>query len=239
MNNAAPIASFPTPSAGRPGAAASGVGRLEAAAMLVVSVLVVAASVFRWWSITITEALGFATGGACVWLIVRDSIWNWPIGLANNVLFFVLFLRSALFADMGLQVIYFAIGTYGWLNWAHGGNKGGRLAISRATRVEWVFVIVTVPAGTWLLREVLLAVNGAAPFWDSLTTMVSLVAQYLLSKKRLENWLFWILADIIYVPLYLSRALPLTAFLYGLFLVMCLIGLREWITTARESRAAA
>jgi nicotinamide mononucleotide transporter len=87
---------------------------------------------------------------------------------------------------------------------------------------------VTIPSGTWILREILLAVNGAAPLWDAVTTVLSLAAQYLLCRKRLENWIFWIAADIVYVPLYLSRALPLTAVLYGVFLLMCVVGVRDW-----------
>ena len=91
-----------------------------------------------------------------------------------------------------------------------------------------------IPVGTWALREILLAVNGAAPFWDAATTVLSLAAQYLLGRKRVENWLLWIAADLIYIPLYLSRALPLTAVLYAAFLAMCLIGWRDWRRSLQE-----
>lgn len=196
--------------------------------MLAASALVVAASYLGWWAISVTEAWGFATGGACVWLVVRENIWNWPIGLMNNLVFFALFFRSRLYADMGLQVIYFALGAYGWVNWVHGGKHRTQLLISRASRADWIALVVGIPLGTWALHELLLVVNGAAPFWDSLTTILSLAAQYLLCRKRIDNWFIWILADIIYVPLYLARGLPLTAVLYGVFLVMCLFGIREW-----------
>jgi nicotinamide mononucleotide transporter len=82
--------------------------------------------------------------------------------------------------------------------------------------------------GTWVLREILQAVNGSAPLWDAVTTALSIAAQYLLCRKRIENWFFWIAADVIYVPLYLSKQLPLTALLYGGFLVLCVIGWRRW-----------
>jgi nicotinamide mononucleotide transporter len=205
-----------------------GLASTELAVMLVVSALVLAASYQRLWAITIVEAWGFVTGGVCVWLVVREHIWNWPVGLANNVFFFVLFLRGRLFADMSLQLVYFGIGVYGWLNWRRGGGRRKALAISRTTRREWWALALALPLVTLGLREVLLAASGAAPFWDALTTVLSLAAQYLLSRKRLENWLFWISADVVYVPLYLSRGLPLTALLYGVFLLMCLIGVRAW-----------
>lgn len=209
----------------------AGLNLREAIAMPALSALVLAASYFNWWSISVTEAWGFATGGVCVWLVVREHLWNWPIGIANNVFFFVLFLRGRLYADMGLQVVYFALGAYGWLNWIYGGKNRTELPISRTTVREWAVLAAAIPLGTWGLRELLLLANGAAPFWDSLTTVISLAAQYLLCRKRLENWLLWIAADLIYVPLYLSRGLPLTALLYGLFLAMCVIGLREWRRT--------
>lgn len=195
--------------------------------MAIASGAVLAASYLGLWPIAVDEAWGFATGGVCVWLVVREQVWNWPIGLANNLVFFVLFLRGRLFADMALQLVYFVLGVYGWWNWLHG-DRGGRATILPTTRREWVTLAWAVPAGTVALREVLQAVNGAAPFWDALTTVLSLAAQYLLCRKRLENWFFWIVADVVYVPLYLSRGLPLTAMLYAVFLAMCLAGLRAW-----------
>lgn len=201
---------------------------LELGITLAVASLVLVASYFGWWSISVTEAWGFATGGICVWLVVREHIWNWPIGLANNVVFFGLFFQSRLYADMGLQLLYLGLGVYGWINWVNRGKERRRLSISRASRIDWLALMISIPLSTWALHEVLVAVNGAAPFWDSLTTILSLAAQYLLCRKRLENWFFWIVADVIYVPLYLSRGLPLTALLYGVFLVMCLFGIREW-----------
>ena len=202
-----------------------------------VSALALLLSYRGWWPIGVAEAWGFVTGGVCVWLVVREHLWNWPIGLANNVFFFVLFLQSRLFADMSLQVVYFGLGIYGWLNWILGGENRTALKISRTTRTEWVALTAAIPFATWGLREVLLAVNGAAPFWDSLTTVLSLAAQYLLCRKRFENWFFWIAADVIYVPLYLSRHLPLTAVLYAVFLAMCLVGVREWKRNMGKGKA--
>lgn len=210
----------------------------EIAIMALASMLVVTASYLRLWPISVTEAWGFATGGVCVWLVVREHLWNWPVGLANNVFFFVLFFHGRLYADMGLQVIYFGLGVYGWLNWLYGGVHHKRVEISRTTRLEWLVLLVAIPLGTYGLRELLLVANGAAPFWDSLTTVLSLAAQYLLCRKRLENWWLWIAVDVIYVPLYFSRELPLTAVLYGVFWVMCLIGAREWLTRWRLARIA-
>jgi nicotinamide mononucleotide transporter len=216
-----------------------GLAPWESLALLTASALVLAASHLRLWPIAATEAWGFTTGGVCVWLVVRQHVWNWPIGLANNVFFFVLFFRGRLFADMSLQVVYFGLGAFGWWNWLYGGPGHTSLRIGRTARGEWWTLAAAIPLCTLGLRQVLVAVGGAAPFWDSLTTVLSLAAQYLLSRKRLENWAFWIIADVVYVPLYLSRKLPLTALLYGVFLLMCLVGAREWWRSfCREGRRA-
>lgn len=196
--------------------------------MAFTSAAILLASWLKAWPIELTEAFGFVTGGICVWLVVREHMWNWPLGLLNNVFFFILFFKGRLFADMGLQVVYLVLGIYGWWNWLFGGAQRSVLKISGTTRIEWLLLLPAIPLATWALRELLLAVNGAAPFWDALTTILSLVAQYLLCKKRLENWAFWIAADLIYVPLYVSRQLPLTAALYAVFLAMCFTGIYEW-----------
>ena len=215
-----------------------GLRPVEVWVMAGASLLILLLSYRASWSISVTEAWGFVTGGICVWLVVREHLWNWPIGIANNIVFFFLFLHGRLFADMSLQIVYLGLGVYGWLNWLFGGEKRTVLKISKTTRVEWLMMAALILLGTCGFREILLVVNGAAPFWDSLTTVLSLAAQYLLCRKRFENWFLWIAADVIYVPLYLSRHLPLTAVLYAVFLAMCLIGLWEWNRSMRKGNAA-
>jgi nicotinamide mononucleotide transporter len=210
----------------------------EFAVMFMASVLVLVPSYRNWWTIGVAEAWGFVTGGICVWLVVREHLWNWPIGLANNIFFFILFLRGRLYADMSLQIVYLGLGVYGWLNWIFGGKNYTALTISRTTRSEWIALAAAIPICTWAMCEVLIAVNDAAPLWDALTTVLSLAAQYLLCRKRFENWWFWIAADVIYIPLYFSRKLPLTAILYAIFLTMCLVGVREWARSLKKGAGA-
>ena len=204
------------------------VSLLEWFVMLIVSATMIGLSRFQLWSLGMTDVLGFVTGGVCVWLVVREHVANWPIGLANNLVFFVLFLQARIYADMTLQIVYFGLGIFGWWEWLRGGPNRQALTISLSKRGEWIGLIAFIPSATWLMYFVLTKVNDAVPFWDSLTTVLSLAAQYLLCLKRLENWFFWIAADLIYVPMYLSRNLPLTAVLYGIFLMMCLFGFSQW-----------
>ncbi len=190
---------------------------------------------WQWLPLDLTEAFGFTSGAVCVWLVTRGSLWNFPVGLANNLFFALLFWRERLFADMGLQGVYFGLGLWGWWQWRHGGEQRSRLRVSRARRWEWLGILFFLTLGTWGLWELLILVKGAAPFWDALTTTLSLSAQYLLCRKRLENWYLWILADLIYVPLYLSRGLPLTALLYAGFIALCVLGLGRWKQEAKQA----
>ena len=174
------------------------------------------------------EIWGFATGAWCVWLVVRQSVWNFPVGLANNVLFGVLFWQSRLYGDMSLQLVYFVLGVFGWALWLGGKRGEAALAVTRISALEtWgcaAFLLLATP----LMMRFLHLAGGAVPFWDALTTALSLAAQYLLSRKRLENWILWIAADLIYVPLYFHRGLGLTGVLYAVFLLLCLLGWRDW-----------
>jgi nicotinamide mononucleotide transporter len=210
---------------------------LEAALLALASLALLVATGTQLAPFSWIETLGFISGGACVWLAVRQHILSWPIGLANNALYSALFFEARLYADMALQAVFFALGCYGWWKWfARRGSAP--LAVTRISRSEIALVLAGAPLATLGLREVLIAANGAAPFLDALTTTISLAAQYLLGRKRIENWALWILADSIYVPLYVSRGLHLTAVLYAIFLAMCIVGLRDWLRVYRTGAAA-
>ena len=186
---------------------------------------------------TLTEDLGFITGALSVWLTVVENIWNFPIGIANDIFFFVLFLQAGLFADMGLQVIYVLLALQGWYLWLRGGKNKTVLSVSSVSLPELgILVLITILA-TAGMTFYLQSVQDSAPFWDALTTMLSLVAQYMLNKKFLENWYGWILADLIYIPLYIYERLYLTSAVYVLFLLMCLIGIRAWLQSKRAAHA--
>lgn len=195
---------------------------------ILASVLLVAASYFQKLPLGFTETLGFVTGAWCVWLTVKQSVWNWPIGIANSFFFLILFWQSSLFADALLQIVYIVLGVLGWYWWMYGGDKKTELHVSKTTRREWIWLAILLTLGTWAEYEILVRAHDAAPFLDALTTAMSLVAQYLLTKKRIENWYIWMSVDVIYVYLYFMKELYLTAFLYAIFFCMCVRGFIEW-----------
>jgi len=174
------------------------------------------------------EAGAFVTGVICVWLVVRQSIWNFPLGLLNVAAYAWIFYEYRLYADSGLQVVYFGLNLAGWYLWLFGGENRTELQVQRTSRRELALIGLCIAAATGFLWWLLGKLGGAAKFWDALTTSISLSAQWLQSRKKLECWHLWILADVIYVPLYISRGLNLTALLYGVFLCMAVMGLLAW-----------
>ncbi len=181
------------------------------------------------------EWTGAVAGLACVWLVARASIWNWPVSILNTTLYFVVFLRARLYGDALLQIVFTALGIFGWWSWRFGGAQGAELPMRRATRLE-----VTIAAGTSLAATAFSAfvlahaTDSPVPIWDSSVLVLSLAATWAQARKILESWWVWIAVDLISVPLYVARDLYPTALLYTLFLAICIVGLRRWSVLLRE-----
>jgi nicotinamide mononucleotide transporter len=141
----------------------------------------------------------------------------------------VLFFHSRLYGDMALQFVFIGISLYGWWNWRHGGQGDSALKISRTGAGMAVVLLTATAAGTaaidWFLRGF---THSTTPFLDALTTSLSLTAIFMQSRKLMENWMVWILADLFYLGLYTYKGLYFTTVLYAIFLGMCVVGWWEW-----------
>jgi nicotinamide mononucleotide transporter len=175
------------------------------------------------------EVAGAVFGIVAVWLTARQNPWCWPVGLLNVGLFIVVFHQAKLYADMGLQVVYVALCLYGWHRWLHGGPQHGALAVSRTPARAAMLLAAAGAAGGALLGVTLYRHTDASlPFWDSSTTSFSLVAQWMQARKWLENWMVWIVVDVVYVGMYLQKRLYFTAVLYAVFIALAVLGLAQW-----------
>jgi nicotinamide mononucleotide transporter len=182
-----------------------------------------------------TELLGSLTGILCVWLLVRQNIWNWPIGIANNIFYVFIFYKSGLFADMGLQFVYLSIAVYGWWNWLHGGKNHSELSVVRTSPKGLLGYCGITAASTAILYSLLRSFTpSTVPFADGLTTSLFLTAQFMMSRKLVENWWFWIVGDVLVIALYIYKHLYLTTGLYLVMLAMCVVALIEWQRAAKK-----
>lgn len=178
--------------------------------------------------ISLTEFWGTLTGILGVVLTARKNIWCYPAGLVNVGLYAVVFFQSRLYSDAVLQIFYIILLVYGWIQW----KKNSAQKEFVATRIEnklWIKLSVVCAASTLVAGAFFMKYTDAAlPFLDALLTSMSLVAQWLVAKKKIENWLIWIAADVIYVGMYIFKHLYLTAFLYFVFIAIAIAGWNSW-----------
>ncbi len=183
--------------------------------------------------------LAAVLGAISVWLSVRQHIWSWPTGIVNVVLYIVVFYDAKLYADMGLQVIYVVLSFYGWYEWLYGGANRTELPVSRVTaRLAVLLAVIGVAASAALGTLLAHRTDAALPFVDSSTSATSLVAQWMMTRKILENWIVWIVVDMVYIGMFIFKHLYKTAGLYGVFLVLATMGYIEWRRTLSAPAAA-
>lgn len=182
--------------------------------------------------VTWVEVIGFATGAACVWGVARQKIWNWGVGILNNIAFVILFLGAGLYGETVLQIIFAGIAIYGWIKWSRGasGTAGANdLPIRNVTRTEALTGVAAVVLGTAAVAYLLHAgTDSVVPIPDAFVLAASLLATYAQAKKIFQHWYLWIVIDVVSIPLYFSRGLALTAILYIGFLALCIYGLVGW-----------
>ena len=177
---------------------------------------------------SLLEIFGTLSGIAGVWLTIKKNIWCFPAGLVNVGLYGILFFKEKLYADAILQLFYIALLAYGWWQWNIKAEQN-EFSIIRIHRKIWIILILTCLTSTAILGFVFShATDAALPFLDSFLTSASLIAQWMIARKKIENWLVWILADTIYIGMYIYKGLHLTALLYIVFILLAIRGYREW-----------
>jgi nicotinamide mononucleotide transporter len=175
------------------------------------------------------EIVAALFGVVGVYLNVRQNVWNWPIGIVGVALYVVVFFRERLYADMGLQVVYIVLALYGWYQWLHGGPGGSTLTVTRVTTRKLLGAVLIGIAGAWAIGHILARfTNASLPYLDASLTSASLVAQWMATRKLLENWILWIIADVIYIGMFIYKDLYPTAALYAVFTVLAVLGYVEW-----------
>lgn len=186
------------------------------------------------------EIIATISGLACVILTIRQNIWCWPTGLLMVCLYIVIFYQAKLYSDMGLQAVYVGLQVYGWHQWLHGGPKKSKLAvraIGPPRFAVWCVAGALLTAGLGFTMQ--RYTDASLPYWDATTTVLSLIAQYLMARKVLESWLLWITVDVLSIGIYTVKDLHPTAVLYGVFLVLATLGFFAWKKDLTQSQAQA
>jgi nicotinamide mononucleotide transporter len=165
-------------------------------------------------------------------LIMRENIWGWACALVSTAIYTVIFWNVNLLMDSALNVYYIAMAVYGWWQWQKGSethSSSNQLAIQRwkiQTHLIWIALILvaTLISGTLLNKHT----EAAWPFLDSFTTWGSVFTTYLVARKVLENWWYWMVLNSVSLYLYIDRALYLTAALFIIYLILSIFGYLAW-----------
>jgi nicotinamide mononucleotide transporter len=172
------------------------------------------------------EAVAVALALAYLVLAIRENAWCWPAGMASTAIYLWVMSRAALYMEAALQVFYLGVSVYGWWRWRRSGPVLPITTWPVRAHLVALGAVTTLAAasGTWLAGHT----DAALPFLDSWITWSSILTTWMVARKVLENWLYWLVIDSICIYVYISRDLLLTAALFAIYLLLAVAGFRAW-----------
>jgi nicotinamide mononucleotide transporter len=164
-----------------------------------------------------------------VWLTTKQKIWCWPIGLLNVILSLYVFLVSKLYADVILQMFYIVLTIYGWYNWLHGGENKSELNVSRIKRTDMLILFIVGMITAFITGYLFKTYTDAAlPYWDGTVAVWGIIGTFVQAKKFIENWIIWIISDLLCTGIYVYKGLYAFTGLYFCFAVLAVYGYYSW-----------
>ncbi len=182
------------------------------------------------------EAVAAILGIASVWYARRENILVYHTGIISVLIYVYICFISRLYADAGINFFYFLMSVYGWYNWTRSSDESDHLEISINTKNQQIGGIVLTFVSYWAIlgiiwlfnRNDMVYMTSYVPWVDSFTTSVFLVGMLLMARKKVENWIYWIIGNIVSIPLYFVKGLAFTSFQYLVFLILAILGYMEW-----------
>jgi len=184
--------------------------------------------VLRYLAANWVEIAGWTTTLVGIWLTTRRKLLCWPITLAADVLYLVVFYRAQLLSDALLQLFFVIFTVYGWWNWWRGVKQEGEVRVVPLPVWSSIVAILGGIAGTLLLGAIAKKLHASLPYLDASLASFSLVASWWQARKHIANWWLWIVVDILYIGEYVYKDLWFTAVLYALLVGLAVLGLRDW-----------
>ncbi len=192
--------------------------------------LFASAFVLRGAPVTWLEIVAFVLAVAMVVFNIRVNAWGWPLAIVSSLLYFLLFWKSRLYGDASLQIFFAAVAGWGWWQWLRGTDSAGQaLEVRRiGGRGRWIALAalaVAWPATALFLKRY---TDTDVPWWDAFPTAASVIGQWLLGRKYVENWPAWVVVNVVGAALFAYKGLWLTLVLYVVFVAMSFVGWRAW-----------
>jgi nicotinamide mononucleotide transporter len=184
----------------------------------------------------VLELIAAILGAISVYFVVQRNILAFPIGIVMVILYVAVFYRAKFYADMGLQIVYVVLQIQGWYEWSRGDRAADdKIAVRNLSQRQWQITGILLIVGTLCIGAAMQRLTDASlPWIDAFTTTLSLLAQWWMNKKFLENWILWIAVDVVYLYQYSYKALYFTTALYAVFLGLAIWGYFEWKKMARS-----
>lgn len=191
--------------------------------------------------ISIIDWFAMVTGSVGVWLSIKEKVFAWPLFICCYAAYIYISFRSGYYAFSGMNAVFVGIATYGWYNWANASNSDSESSakITHIPTRHWVKIAAFITLGSfgigWLLSH-----TGEArlPYIDAFATCCAFTAQWMLSQKYIENWIFWIITDIIYAVFFFNDRIWPSVILFIVFIILAIKGWREWRQIIRTTAAA-
>lgn len=183
------------------------------------------------------ELAGFITTALGIWLTTKRLLICWPVVLAADILYLVVFYRARLLSDALLQIFFIAFTLYGWWHWWRGVREEGEVRVEPLGLPAALIAIAAGVAGTFVLGEIAKHLQAALPWLDAALASFSLVGSWWQARKHIANWVLWIVVNLVYIGEYIYKDLRITAVLYAGLVVLAILGLRDWRRAAAQTAA--
>lgn len=188
-------------------------------------------------NIPFTELLGLIFGLLCVYFLIKESILTFAFGIAYVIISFFVFWQIQLYGDFILHIFFLALNIYGWYYWVHGNNSNDQEVVITVTplKLSIIFAAITL-VGVFIFGLFLENINyffdgiapSSLPYWDATTSILSVTGMWLTAKKKLDNWYYWLIVDVLATFIYVYKGIYFYAFLYLVYIGMAVIGYRAW-----------
>ncbi|MDY0103548.1 MAG: nicotinamide riboside transporter PnuC [Lentimicrobium sp.] len=190
------------------------------------------------------EGVAAVLGIASVWYARRENILVYPTGIVSVLIYVYICYSNRLYADAGINFFYAIMSVYGWYNWTRNSGDNNTLEISANNRRQQIAGISLTIVSYWAIIGLIWMLNfndkaymsSYVPWVDSFTTSIFLVGMLLMARKKVENWIYWIIADVVSIPLYFYKGLVFTSFQYIIFLILAILGYIEWRNRWKENK---
>ena len=194
--------------------------------------------IYIWLYNHYIEVIGTLFGILYIFFSIKQNVWCWPVGLVSSIIYVVVFFSSKFYADMGLQFYYVFISIYGWYNWIYGVNtKHTKTLEVTNSSLKLGLILFVINAILFVFISIILVnfTDSEIPYWDAFTTAASIIATWMLAKKKIEHWIIWIIVDAVSLGLYIYKGLYATVVLFAVYTVLAFIGYLEWKKSLKKT----